>query len=98
MSFAKPITGLMPPLLLLGLSAAALLFDPFGAAKAVRGGLFDFYESHTPHAAPGNAQGDPQSDQRVALVTLDAGSLAPGASRPSRMAERSSPYSQFVRV
>jgi len=76
MSFAKPITGLMPPLLLLGLSAAALLFDPFGAAKAVRGGLFDFYESHTPHAAPGNAQGDPQSDQRVALVTLDSGSLA----------------------
>ena len=76
MSFAKPITGLMPPLLLLGFSAAALLFDPFGAATAVRGGLFDFYESHTPHAAPGNAQGDPQSDQRVALVTLDAGSLA----------------------
>ena len=30
--------------------------------------------------------------------SLDAGSLAPGASRPSRIAERSSPYSQLVRV
>src|SRR5580698_947869 len=30
--------------------------------------------------------------------SLDEGSLAPGASRPSRMAERSSPYSQLDRV
>src|SRR5579875_2944187 len=30
--------------------------------------------------------------------SLDAGSLAPGASRRSRIAERSSPYSQLVRV
>ncbi len=70
MSFVKPITGLMPPLLLLGLSAATLLFDPFGAATSVRGTLFDFYENHTPHAAPVDAPG------RVALITLDSGSLA----------------------
>ena len=68
MSFSKPIPGLMPPLLLLGLSAATLLFDPFGAVTAVRGGLFHAYERHTPHVAT--------ADARVALVTLDAGSLA----------------------
>jgi adenylate cyclase len=72
MSLAKPFTGLMPPLLLLGLCAATLLFDPFGAASAVRGVLFDFYENHTPHAAPADAS----DNTRVTLVTLDAGSLA----------------------
>jgi adenylate cyclase len=68
MSFSNPFTGLMPPLLLLGLCAATLLFDPLGAATAVRGRLFDLYENHTPHAAAG--------DGRVALVMLDSGSLA----------------------
>ena len=68
MSFSNPFTGLMPPLLLLGLSAATLLFDPLGAATSVRGRLFDLYENHAPHA--------PVGDARVALVTLDAGSLA----------------------
>jgi adenylate cyclase len=66
MSFAKPVTGLMPPVLVLGLSAAALLFDPFGAVSTLRGKLFDAYERHTVAAA----------DPRVELVTLDSGSLA----------------------
>ena len=68
MSFSTPFTGLMPPLLLLGLGAATLLFDPLGAATAVRGPLFDFYENHAPHGTAGDA--------RVALVTLDSGSMA----------------------
>ena len=66
MSFAKPVTGLMPPVLVLGLSAAALLFDPFGAVSGLRGKLFDSYERHIVAAA----------DPRVELVTLDSGSLA----------------------
>ncbi len=66
MSFAKPATGLMPPLLLLGLSAAALLFDPFGAVSALQGKLFDTYQTRL--TAP--------ADTSVELVTLDSGSLA----------------------
>jgi adenylate cyclase len=66
MSFTKPVTGLMPPVLVLGLSAAALLFDPFGAVSTLRGKLFDVYERHSVAAA----------DPRVELVTLDSGSLA----------------------
>ena len=66
MSFTKPVTGLMPPVLVLGLSAAALLFDPFGLASTLRGKLFDTYERHAVSAA----------DPRVELVTLDSGSLA----------------------
>jgi adenylate cyclase len=66
MSFAKPVTGLMPPLLVLGLSAAALLFDPLGTVSSLRGKLFDIYETHA--GAP--------ADDRVELVTLDSGSLA----------------------
>ena len=66
MSFAKPVTGLMPPLLVLGLSAAALLFDPLGLTSSLRGSLFDAYARHA-LAAP-NAE--------VELITLDAGSLA----------------------
>jgi len=66
MSFTKPVTGLMPPVLVLGLSAAALLFDPFGLASTLRGKLFDSYERHTVAAA----------DPRVELITLDSGSLA----------------------
>ena len=68
MSFSNPFNGLMPPLLLLGLCAATLLFDPLGAATSVRGRLFDLYENHAPHA--------PAGDGRVALVMLDSGSLA----------------------
>ena len=67
MSFSKPITGLIPPLLVLGLTAASLLFDPFGAVTAVRGGLFDIYENHAPKTSPA---------ANVALITLDSGSLA----------------------
>ena len=66
MSFAKPVTGLMPPLLLLGLSAATLLFDPFGVASALSGKLFDAYQAHPA----------PAGDTQVELVTLDSGSLA----------------------
>jgi adenylate cyclase len=66
MSFAKPVTGLMSPLMVLGLSAAALLFDPLGAASNLRGKLFDTYQRH---AISG-------SDSKVELVTLDSGSLA----------------------
>jgi adenylate cyclase len=66
MSFAKPAIALIPPLLLLGLSAAALLLDPFGAASALRGRLFDAYD--TARTGP--------SDSGVELVTLDSGSLA----------------------
>ena len=66
MSFAKPDTGLIPPLLLLGLSAATLLFDPFGIASALRDRLFDAYD--VTYAGP--------SDAGVELVTLDSGSLA----------------------
>ena len=66
MSFAKPVTALVPPLLVLGLSAATLLFDPFGAASTLRGKLFDLYERHAVAAA----------DARVELITLDSGSLS----------------------
>src|ERR1700722_5655807 len=66
MSFAKPDTGLIPPLLLLGLSAATLLFDPFGIASALRDRLFDAYDVTYAGA----------SDAGVELVTLDSGSLA----------------------
>ena len=66
MSFTKPVTGLMPPLLVLGFSAAALLFDPFGTVSNLRGKLFDSYERNI-IAAP---------DPKVELVTLDSGSLA----------------------
>jgi len=66
MSFTKPVTGLMPPVLVLGLSAAVLLFDPFGLSSTLRGKLFDTYERHAISAA----------DPRVELVTLDSGSLA----------------------
>ncbi len=66
MSFAKPVTGLMPPLLVLGLAAACVLFDPLGATSTLRGKLFDTYQRHA-QAAP---------DPKVELVTLDSGSLA----------------------
>ena len=66
MSFAKPVTALVPPLLVLGLSAATLLFDPFGAASSLRGKLFDLYQRHAVLAA----------NTRVELVTLDSGSLS----------------------
>jgi len=74
MSFAKPVSGLAPSLLLLGLGAAALLFDPLGAATMLRGKLFDAYESRSQIAA--------SDDSRVELVTLDAGSLAHYGSWP----------------
>ena len=64
MSFSRPFTGLMPPLALLGLTAAAMLFDPFGAASALRGRLFDAWQVHAP------------ADSSVELVILDSGSLA----------------------
>src|SRR5471032_735049 len=73
MSFAKPITALAPSLFLLGLGAAALLFDPLGAATALRGRLFDAYESHSLAVS---------GDSRVELVTLDPGSLAHYGSWP----------------
>lgn len=68
MSFAKPATALMPPLLVLGFSASLLLFDPWGTTTVVRGALFDSYQRHAASAAP--------ADSRVELVMLDAGSLA----------------------
>jgi adenylate cyclase len=74
MSFAKPVSGLAPSLLLLGLGAAALLFDPLGAATMLRGKLFDAYESRSQIAA--------SDDARVELVTLDPGSLAHYGSWP----------------
>jgi adenylate cyclase len=74
MSFAKPVSGLMPSLVLLGLGVAALLFDPLGAATLLRGKLFDAYESRSQIAA--------SDDARVELVTLDSGSLAHYGSWP----------------
>lgn len=55
MSFAKPITGLTLPPLVLGLSAATLLFDPLGAAGFLRGQLFDAYQVLALHPLPAAA-------------------------------------------
>ena len=44
MSFSKPYPAVTPPLLLLGLGAAALPFGP--VADHLRGALFDVYQAH----------------------------------------------------
>lgn len=50
MSFAKPITGLAPPLVLLSLGAAALLYDPLGLPSTLRGELFSAWSAQVPLA------------------------------------------------
>lgn len=52
MTWSRPLSVLLAPALLLALAVAAILFDTFGLASALRYRLFDSYQRHVARTTP----------------------------------------------